>query len=267
MSIDFTQPLALALLLVLPAFWLIDRASRTHLPRRRRRLVLWVRLVVVTLVVLALAGPRMIGQADQQAVAFLVDVSDSVTPEMRARQLQWLRDAMNGMAERDQAMIVAFGDQAVIERPLSSSREVSPIASVVGGGKTDLSAGIRVALASLPSTMARKLVVLSDGSENAGRAVDQARVAGAAKVPIHVVPLVQQPGPEVLVRQLETPAFVREGESFSATVTIDANRDTAAQVHLFADVKLLGSQNVDLTQGANSIVLPKQLLRSVFHLF
>ena len=97
MSIDFTQPLALALLLVLPAFWLIDRASRTHLPRRRRRLVLWVRLVVVTLVVLALAGPRMIGQADQQAVAFLVDVSDSVTPEMRARQLQWLRDAMNGM--------------------------------------------------------------------------------------------------------------------------------------------------------------------------
>ena len=30
MTLDFTQPLALLLLLVLPAFWLIDRVSRTE---------------------------------------------------------------------------------------------------------------------------------------------------------------------------------------------------------------------------------------------
>src|SRR5215207_7173174 len=98
-QIDFTQPLALLLLLLLPAFWLVDRVSRTHLPLKRRRLVLWVRLLVVTLIVAAVAGPRMTGRADQQAVAFLVDVSDSVTPTMRERQLQWLREAMGGMGE------------------------------------------------------------------------------------------------------------------------------------------------------------------------
>ncbi len=270
MTFDFTHPLALAALALLPVFWLVDRVSRTHLPRKRRRLVLWVRLLVVTLLVVGVAGPRMIGRADQQAVAFLVDVSDSVTPAMRERQLGWLREALGGMGERDQAAIIAFGEHAVVERPLVGAQHavpVRPIASVVGGGKTDVAGAIRLALATLPSTMARKIVLLSDGNENAGKALDQARVANAAQVPISVVPLAPQSGPEVLVRQLETPAFVRDGESFSATVTLDATQDTKARIHLLADGKLLASQSVELTQGSNSIILPREPLGQGFHLF
>ena len=267
MSFDFTNPLLLLLLGLLPLFWAIDRVSRTHLPKRRRRLVLGARLLVAALLIVGLAGPRAIGRADQQAVAFLVDVSDSVTPPMRERQLAWLREAMAGMGDRDQAAIIAFGDQAVVERPLSSSRQVGPIASVIGGGRSDLGGAIRLALATLPSTTARKIVVLSDGKENVGKAIDQARVAEAARVPISVVPLAQQSGPEILTRQLETPAFVREGETFTATVTIEAAQDGRARVHLLADGRLLGSQQVELVQGANSIVLPQEPLEPGFHLF
>lgn len=267
MTFDFTQPLALLLLLVLPAFWLIDRVSRTHLPAKRRRLVLAVRLAVVTLIVLGLAGPRVIGRADEQAIAFLVDVSDSVTPLMRERELGVVREATAAMTDQDRVTVIAFGSQATVDRPLSAARTVSPISSIVDGATTDIASAIRLALASLPSTMARKIVVISDGNENVGKAVEQARVAAAAGVPIHVVPLAQQAGPEVLVRQLETPAFVREGETFSATVTIEATQDTQAQVHLLADGRLLASQSVNLTQGTNSIVLPQEPQPPGFHLF
>ena len=267
MTIDFTQPLALLLLLLLPAFWLIDRVSRTHLPRKRRRLVLAVRMLVVALLVLGLAGPRYIGQADEQAVAFLVDVSDSVTPPMRERQLAFMREATAEMTDRDKTAVIAFASQAVVEHPLSGPRPVGPVASIVEGGRTDLAGALRLALATLPSTMARKIVVLSDGNENVGKAIEQARVANAAQVPIHVVPLAQQSGPEVLVRTVETPAFVREGETFSATISLDATADTKARIHLLADGRLLASQDVDLTQGANSIVLPQEPLDPGFHLF
>lgn len=267
MTIDFTQPLALLLLLVLPAFWLIDRVSRTHLPKQRRRLVLGVRIAVAALIIFGLAGPRIIGRADEQAVAFLVDVSDSVTPPMRERQLTFLRDATAAMTDRDRATIIAFGSQSVLERPLATARPISPIASIVDGGKTDIGGAIRLALATLPSTMARKIVVISDGNENTGKAVEQARVAAAAGVPIQVVPLTQQSGPEVLVRQLETPAFVREGEKFSATINLEASQDTQARVHLLADGRLLASQNVNLTQGSNNIVMPQEPLPTGFHLF
>src|SRR4051812_3481080 len=208
MTFDFTQPLALLLLLILPAFWLIDRISRTHLPIQRRRLVLGVRMLVVALLIVGLAGPRVIGRAEEQAVAFLVDVSDSVTPAMRERELSFLRDATAAMTDRDRVAIIAFGDTAVVERPLSAVRTVAPIASIVDGGKTDIGGAIRLAMASLPTTMARKIVVISDGNENTGKAVDQARVANAAGVPILVMPLAQQSGPEVLVRNLETPSYV-----------------------------------------------------------
>ena len=267
MTLDFTQPLALLLLLVLPVFWLIGRVSRTHLPRKRRQLVLVVRIAVATLIILGLAGPRVIGSADEQAVAFLVDVSDSVTAPMREQQLNFLREATSAMTDRDRATMIAFGASSVVERPLSTARQISPIASIVDGGKTDIAGAIRLALASLPSTMARKIVVVSDGNENAGKAIEQARVSSAAGVPIQVVPLAQQAGPEVLVRLVETPAFVREGERFSATLSIEASQDTQARVHLLADGRLLSSQNVNLTQGSNSIVLPQEPLPPGFHLF
>jgi Ca-activated chloride channel family protein len=267
MTVDFTQPLALLLLLVLPAFWLIDRISRTHLPRQRRRLVLGVRIAIAALLILGLAGPRVIGRADEQAVAFLVDKSDSVTPPMQERQQAFLRDATSAMTDRDRATIIAFGAQSTVDRPLSTARPIAPITSVVDGGKTDIAGAIRLALATLPSTMARKIVILSDGNENTGKALEQARVAQAAGVPIQVVPLSQQSGPEVLVRQLETPAFVREGERFSATLTLEASQDTQARVLLLADGRLLASQNANLTQGSNNIVLPQEPLPPGFHLF
>ena len=267
MTVDFTQPLALLLLLVLPAFWLIDRVSRTHLPKQRRRLVLGVRIAVAALIIVGLAGPRIIGRADEQAVAFLVDVSDSVTPPMRERQLAFLRDATAAMSDRDRAAIIAFGSQSVMERPLSTARPISPIASIVDGGNTDIGGAIRLALATLPSTMSRKIVVISDGNENTGKAIEQARVSAAAGVPIQVVPLAQQAGPEVLVRQVETPAFVREGEKFTATINLESSQDTQARVHLLADGRLLASQDVNLTQGSNNIVMPQEPLPTGFHLF
>ena len=104
------------------------------------------------------------------------------------------------MTDRDRATIIAFGASPVVERPLSTARQIGPIASIVDGGKTDIAGAIRLALATLPSTMARKIVVVSDGNENTGKAIEQARVSSAAGVPIQVVPLAQQAGPEVLVR-------------------------------------------------------------------
>jgi uncharacterized membrane protein/Mg-chelatase subunit ChlD len=267
MAIDFIQPLAILGLLVLPAFWLIDRFTRVHLPRTRRRLVLYVRVLVTTLLILGLAGPRVTGPAEQQAIAFLVDVSDSITPEMREQQLAWLRAAMAGMGERDQAAVIVFGKEAALERPLSRAREIGPIRSIVDTSRTNIAAAIQLALATLPNSMDRKIVVISDGNENTGKAIEQAQVASAAGVPIYTLLLGQQTGPEVLVRQVETPPFVREGEKLSAAISIDATADTRVQVHLMADGKLVASQQTDLTRGTNKVVIPQEPLGPGHHVF
>ena len=109
---------------------------------------------------------------------------------------------------------------------------------------------------------------ISDGNENVGKAVEQARVASAAGVPIQVVPLAQQAGPEVLVRQVETPAFVREGEKFSATLTLEASQDTQARVHLLADGRLPGQPGREPDPGhATASCCRRSRCRPGFHLF
>ncbi|MFN0072744.1 MAG: VWA domain-containing protein [Chloroflexota bacterium] len=267
MTIDFAQPLMLILLLVLPVLVLLHRASRNTLPLRRRRLVLAARLAVTTLLVLAVAEPRLFTRADRVAVAFLTDASDSTGADGRERQIQWLRQAFQAAGDRDEAMIIAFGADTAIERPLSSARDLSSLSSVVDSSRTNLAGAVRLALAALPTDRLRKIVLLSDGNENMESVLEQAKVATSARVPISVLPLGARLSPEILVRSLETPSFIREGENFSASVSIESTTDGPARLHLISDGKLVSTSDVEITTGSNTFVLPQEPQTQGFHLF
>src|SRR5215203_1469895 len=267
MTIDFAQPLMLIMLVVLPLLVVLHRASRNTLPLRRRRMVLAVRLIVTALLVLAVAEPRVYTKADRVAVAFLADVSDSTGNEGRDRQLSWLRQALQSAGDRDESMVIAFGADTAIERPLSSSHDIAPLSSIVDASRTNLAGAIRLALAALPTDRLRKIVLLSDGNENLDSVADQGRIAASANVPISVVPLGARSSPELLVRSLETPSFIREGENFSASVSIESTVDGPARLHLISDGKLISTQDVEVTAGNNTFVLPQEPQTQGFHPF
>ena len=218
--------------------------------------------------ILGLAGPRIIGRADEQAVAFLVDVSDSVTPPMRERQLAFLREATAG-DDRPRPR-----DDHRLRRPTrwSNGRSARPARSARSP---------RSWTAARPTSRGRSgwrwrrcrarwrarswssRTATRTPARRSSRRASRARPACRSRW----CRWRSRSGPEVLVRQVETPAFVREGEKFSATLTIEASQDTQARVHLLADGRLLASQDVNLTQGSNSIVMPQEPLPPGFHLF
>jgi uncharacterized membrane protein len=267
MTIDFAQPLMLLMLLAVPLLFVLHRLSRNTLPERRKRLVMAVRVLVMALLVFAAAEPRLYTRADQVAVAFLTDVSDSTGAEGRERELGWIRQALQSAGDQDESMVIAFGADTAIERPLSGSREMSQLSSVVDGTRSNLAGAVRLALAALPTDRLRKIVLLSDGNENLDSVAEQARIAASANVPISVVPLGARGSPEMLVRSLETPSFIREGENFSASISIESTVDSPARLHLISDGKLIATQDVDVTVGSNTFVLPQEPQTQGFHLF
>lgn len=267
MWFELVQPTALLGLLLLPVFVLLHRVSRSHLPADRRRLALGLRLAVVVLLVLAASGPRVVQTTDRLAVAFLLDQSDSVGPEMREVALSWVRQAVASMNDRDSAVVIVFGEHAQIDRPLGNFRELPAVTSVVSGSHTNIAEAIRLGLASLPTGAARQMVLVSDGNENMERSVEQARLAAAAGVPISVVPLAPRGGAEVLVRRVETPSFVRDGESFSVQVTLESNTEARGKLHVLSDSRLLRTQEIEIEPGINVINLPQEPLATGFHLF
>jgi Mg-chelatase subunit ChlD len=267
MSIDFERPWLLLLLPVsLGLVYVLWRTSRTYMPPVRRRASLVIRVGVTTLLCLVLSSPTLQLRADQLAVAVLLDRSDSITPLARVEQEQWLANALASKGAADQVAVITFGEDATVERALSDDPHPPRLAPESAGTRTNIAAAVRAGVAALPPSAARRLVLLSDGRENLDHAEPAAALASAAHVQLMTVPVDEQHGPEVLVRALEAPSQLREGERFTVTAQLDSTEPTTANLHLLMDGNLRTTQQVELEPGINRFVLPLEPLSPGHHL-
>jgi len=266
-SLDFERPW---LLLLLPPsvaiVYLLWRGSRTYMPPVRRRASLIVRVAVISLLCLVLSVPTVQLRADQLAVAVLLDRSDSITPLARSQQEYWLAKAFASKGAQDQVSVITFGEDATVERALSDDPHPPRLAPDQTGTRTNIAAAIRAGVAALPPSAARRLVILSDGRENLDHADAAAALAAAAHVQLMSVPMDETQGPEVLVRALDAPSQLREGERFTVTAQLEATQPTSATLHLLMDGQVLTSQQVDLDQGTNRFVIPLEPISTGHHL-
>ena len=250
----FTTPVALLLLLVLvPVVYL--GWPRVAFRRARDLTSLGLRVVLLLMLILALAGMQTVRVADRLAVVFLVDVSDSVGQAAQEAQLTFARDAIVTMAPDDLAGVVVFGADAVVERQISALRELNALRSSPVTSNTDLAEAIRLGLALFPPDTARRLVVLSDGQPTVGDTEAAARLAAAAGVEISFVPVQRQRTPEVQVSEVRVPAAVNAGQAFDLNLTVDAEAATSATVTVLASGEVIQRQTVELEPGANRYTL------------
>ena len=257
---SFTNPLALLLVLLLPVLAAIGWPRLAY--RRRRDLAsLFLRLALATLLLLALAGARVHRAADRLAVVFLIDVSDSVPPAQQSAAVEYVRQAAAAMGAGDQAAVIVFGADALVEVPISERLELVQIGSDPVRLNTDLAEAMRLGLALFPADTAKRMVILSDGRPTVGDAAEVARLAAATNVRVDTVLLApddlgwQAVGPEVLVAGVDVPATVNQGERFSLTASLAANRaDAAAEVRVLSQGRILYQREVVLQPGITNEV-------------
>ncbi|MCC6188949.1 MAG: VWA domain-containing protein [Anaerolineales bacterium] len=252
---SFSAPAFLLLLLALPFLVWVGRPSRG--PSRRREIIsLALRLVIAVLLILGLAGLEVRRAADALSVVYLVDHSDSMPLAARQVALDYVRRALAGMGLHDRSGVIVFGGEALVERPLSASKELGGFTSSVTSLQTDLAEAIRLGLALLPVDTARRMVILSDGIETTGDAVEAARLAAASGVEILVVPFATRGGAEAVVADVTAPAHLRQGEQFGLEVTIEASVDQLVGVRVLAGTAVVHEGTLELRRGTNAYTLP-----------
>ena len=261
---SFTTPAALLLLLALPAVaWLVWPAQRRRTAARPRPRSGWLglalRLLILALLILSLAGTQLVRAVDDLTVVFLVDASDSMSRESAAAAEAFVREAMDDMGPDDRAAVVLFGANALVEQPLrrfDSANDLPPFASQPGRLNTDLAEALRLSLALLPAGSARRVVVLSDGAATTGNTAEAARLAAAAGVSIDTVYL---PRPavinEVILRDVVAPARVGQGETFRLEIAAESTTATAATLRVLGDEAVVYEEAVQLQPGANNFVV------------
>jgi Mg-chelatase subunit ChlD len=243
----------LLLLAVLPLFWWVQRQSLAALPYWQKQASLWLRLLLVSLLVFALAGIRWVRTTTAQAVFFVVDGSASVEPQQRQTALQFIREAVRRMREDDMAGVIVFGSDPQMAAPLSTRLDLDRIPASSSPEMTDIGRAISLALAAFPENAGKQIVLFSDGNANAGDTVAQALQAASRGVKVHVVPLPREIRTEALVERVQAPTLVKEGEPFDLRVWIQSTHGQSAELTLLRDGQPVKTQTVALKPGKNLV--------------
>jgi uncharacterized membrane protein/Mg-chelatase subunit ChlD len=260
---EFGRPAFLLLLpVVLPAVLLLARRGLAGLPPVRRFAAVALRALVVLLLVLAAAEMKLVRKDDRVAVIYAVDVSASIPPEHRQAAIDYAirsssrRDPVRG----DSTGLIVFGKNAGIEiSPRPEVLRLAGLNTVIEKDFTDIAGAIRLSAAVFPEGSARRIVLLSDGNENRGRALEEARAARDRGVEVDVIPISFAYPAEVLVDKVVVDPEVHVGEPFDVRVVVESTKETRVVLRLFENGTAVHAQEVDLKPGKNVFVVPRRL--------
>lgn len=300
LSLELTHPWWMAaLVVVVPALIWYFLRSLSDFPPRQLIVSLLTRCLVVGLLVLALSGLTLLRPTSQQFVIIAVDQSLSVADEepdlagkeqeraetpQKSQVDEYLDKALaDGKASNHKVMYLPFASQSGTlseARPKLEPRiapdpatmaTTNPQGAVLDRNATDLAAAIRSAAGAMPPDYVPRIVVMTDGNQTIGDALQAALgTSSAAKsmsvrnadsrtgtskssslIPIDTVPLKVRDDAEVQVAAVEVPAQVREGEPFYVEVVINSNHEDEGLVEVFRGAHKVLSENRKLKPGEN----------------
>jgi Ca-activated chloride channel homolog len=254
--LSFARPLVL--LLIVPCILLVLRLGRRRAGRRWRTAAA-LRAAMLAMLVLALAGPAVRIPATGASVVFAVDRSLSVTASGAAdAETAFVRAALARMRAHDQAGIVTFGGRPALQAPVGPATAAGDLGVGPEPDATNIGAALDLSRRVLPVDGTRRIVLLSDGGENAGDAAAAARAAAAASgIPIDVVPVGGAPASDVLVDDVIAPQEVRPGETYEVRAVLQASDAASATVTLRRDGVTSAVRQISLPPGETAVRFPE----------
>ena len=234
--------------LLLPLGWMLFEWRRT-----RRSLALVLKTLTIIAILLAVSEPKLSIPETKMAVAVLVDTSASLSSEDLARESQ-LADALEQSRGRHWVRVLPFA-RSVRSSTVDEQKNGWHFKYTAGeaGQATDLEAGVREAIASLPSGLIPRLLLISDGKENAGSVTRATWQAQSLGIPIDTIALPGKPQPSLRLESVSLPTVAFTGERFPIDLTVSSPADVSGSVKLTAEGKLLGADNVKLERGTNQV--------------
>ena len=227
-------PWILAVLVVLLVVMCVfSYRSLSGLGPNRRIFAMLFRGVVLTMLMLALAGIQLHKISDRVTVIYLLDQSESIPKLTREAMLEYVmkdvakhrRTGDLRSATEDKAGVIIFGREATIELPpfADEIRNVGMLESLfeLRTDATNIASALKLAQASFPEDSAKRIVIITDGNENLGDARTVARGLADSGIGIDVVPIELDALSEVAIEKIALPSDIRRGQPIEARVVIE----------------------------------------------
>jgi uncharacterized membrane protein len=222
----FNSPWYLLLLALLPVMWWYSFRSLSGLGRWRRMGALAFRTLVLTLIVAALAEMQLQRTSDKLTVIYLLDQSLSIPEARRVGMIRYVNASIREHRQDekgDRAGVIVFGRNAEVEVPPVDFdiQLMTRVESLLDPEFTNLSGAMQRAMAMFPHDAAKRVVLVTDGNQNIGDALEEARAMADAGVSIDVLPVPLEQATEVSVESVALPADVRRDQPFELRVVLN----------------------------------------------
>lgn len=268
MNFQFTHALFLLFLPVALAWtvWWFLRSDVQISPWRRWTAFI-LRLIVLSILILGMAGLQRLQPKEGMNVFFLLDRSESIPAFQQEAARRYVNQAAQAKRPSDRAGVLVFGTEAAIESSAAETvnLEDDKVLAVVGTDRTDIAGAIRLGTAAFPETGQKRLVLLSDGNENIGDAFAALLAARPLGVSLDVIPLGAARARDTSLQKLGLPSRVKKGTTFETKIFIEADQAQTAKVRLYRNEEPLGEKEVPLSAGKNLFTFPQQLTEAGFY--
>src|SRR5215472_5595359 len=249
----FTHPEFLGLLLLIPLVIWAWRRWPPPLSSTRGWVVLVSRVLLITLLALALSGVRLTTQPNKRAVVAVVDLSASVKAHGNLdAEAAAVRQLQAAKGPDDLFGVVTFGHDAAVELPLTRDPAFESFQTQPDPSYTDIAGALRLAAGLLPDGYARQLVLISDGRENLNDAASAVAALRAEGVRVDVVAVGEAPTAEALVSGVDVPSELREGQTASAVVHLQSSGEASGTLTLIMDSQQIENRDVTLPAGSST---------------
>ena len=258
--LQFTKPVYL--ILIIPLIYFMYRMTKHSLADMsvfRAKASVILRSVLLLMLIFALADVRMVRNVSQQCVVFALDVSDSIPKSKRDSAVDYINRAIKNLKSDQKAAVVVFGENASVELSPGSYRKIGQIHSTPSTSNTDISQSIGLAMAVFPEQSSRKIVLLSDGNETRGKALEQALLASSNNVSVDTVPLTNELPHDIYLDKMVSPATAKIGEPFDLRIIASAKEPSKSDIRLFRNGAAFGVKHVELAKGKNILTFQQSI--------
>ncbi len=246
-------------LLLLPPlcyfFWYAAQHTITDITTGRKRFSLLLRCLLITLLVLALAGLELQKSSKTLTVVFLADASRSVGKAGRTAEETFIHQALQYMHPGDRAALITFARSPQINSLPAHALHTSGLQHGGSMEATNIARAIAQGRALLQNKKTgRRMVLLSDGNETNGDALQQTASLNAANIHLDTVTIDPKLHQEALVESMTLPQQVKIGQPFTIRVVLRSLTSQQAALSLSRNSKPAGSPiQVALHPGDNLV--------------
>ncbi|WP_026673304.1 VWA domain-containing protein [Alkalihalobacterium bogoriense] len=251
MGFELDYPLVLLLLIPAIVVIVVFIRSKIQLSNSVKKVIIPLRFLILALLIVSLAIPNIVFTTTSVHTVFLIDRSDSIensNNEMTA----FIREAVAEKKHDDSFAIVSIGKDARVERMLSTDKSFSSNWNVIQTDFTNIEAGIQLGSSLLAKERAGRIVLLSDGNETIGNALEQAKILKEQGISLDVVSFEPNDAKDVALEDFSLPRQVFKGEQANLAISVKSSEETTGLLRISLNNEMIIQDEVDLKEGVNA---------------